>query len=81
MDLTSMDLPVLVEQCHEEKMQGDVAIHCGACRKGSAAMAVTDAGDGVGLEFAQLADAHPGAGQQLDRNSSAEMGARLPRPA
>jgi hypothetical protein len=40
-------------------------------------MAVADAGDGIGVELAQLVDTHAGAGQQLDRHPTSK--ARLGR--
>jgi hypothetical protein len=63
-----------VEQLDEMGVEGDVAVVVELAEGDPQPGGVADDGDGVGLEVAQLADAHAGAGQQLDGHPPREPG-------
>ena len=62
------------EQLDELGVQGDVAVVAEFADGDAQPVAVADAHDGVGVEVAEFAGAHPGAGEQFDDESVAGVG-------
>jgi hypothetical protein len=59
-------LAVVIEEGDQLRVEGDIAVIVQFADRDPEPIAVADAGDGIGLELAQLAHTHPRAGQQFD---------------
>ena len=67
-------LAVVGEELDEVGVQRDVAVVVQLAERDAQPVGVADDGDGVGFEVAQLTDAHPGAGEQLDGDPAMQPG-------
>ena len=62
------------QQCDEVWVQGDVAVVAELADWDAEPVVVADADDGVGVEVADFAGAHPGAGEDLHHEPVAWVG-------
>ena len=66
--------PVLADEIDQHRVQRHVAVVVQLADGDAQTMAVSLADHGVVFEPGELADAHPGAGQQLDHEPTAQVG-------
>ena len=65
----------LAEQGDQLRVQGDVAVVAQLAERDPQPVVAADLHDGVGLEIGEFAGAHAGAGEQLDNEAVAWVGA------